>query len=119
MILRVGSWPRTKAGNATEAQIDLRLRGGTVMISRLISPRRDTHQSECDGLDVPVGRERGAGRNDWKGRPYEAVEVAPKHGADESRIFVHDFVSLISLLGGSASPVSGFSLLSGGCVGSA
>jgi hypothetical protein len=29
-----------KAGNATEAQIDLRLRGGTVMISLRISPRR-------------------------------------------------------------------------------
>jgi len=34
----VGSWPRTKAGNATEAQIDLRLRGGTVIMRRLISP---------------------------------------------------------------------------------
>ena len=38
MIRRVGSWPRTNAGNATEAQIDLRLRGGTVMIRRLILP---------------------------------------------------------------------------------
>jgi hypothetical protein len=40
MILRVGSWPRTKAGNATDAVIDLSERGGMLMISRLISPRR-------------------------------------------------------------------------------
>ena len=32
------SWPRIKAGRHTEAQIDLRLRGGTVMINRLVSP---------------------------------------------------------------------------------
>ena len=39
-IRRVGSCPRTKAGKATEAVIDFRFRGGTVMISLRISRRR-------------------------------------------------------------------------------
>src|SRR5581483_1842548 len=33
-----GLWPRYQAGNATEAMIDFRWRGGTVMISRFTSP---------------------------------------------------------------------------------
>jgi GAF domain-containing protein len=63
--LRVGSWPRTKAGKATEAQIDLRLRGGTVMISRLISPRRtrvraNAMASRCQlGLNGALGETTG------------------------------------------------------------
>ena len=40
MILRVGLWPRTNAGNATDAVIDFSDRGGMLMISRLISPQR-------------------------------------------------------------------------------
>jgi hypothetical protein len=40
MMRRVGSCPRTKAGNATEAVIDFSERGGMLMISRLISPQR-------------------------------------------------------------------------------
>jgi hypothetical protein len=35
-----GSWPKAKAGSATETQIDFRLRGGTVIMSRRMSPRR-------------------------------------------------------------------------------
>src|SRR4051812_16125385 len=38
MILRVGSRPSTKAGKQTEAQMDFRLRGGTVTIRRLVLP---------------------------------------------------------------------------------
>src|ERR1700677_109483 len=34
----VGSFPCTKAGKATDAEIDLRLRGGIVMIRRVIRP---------------------------------------------------------------------------------
>ena len=40
MKRRVGSSPRTNAGKATEAVIDLSDRGGMLMISRLILPRR-------------------------------------------------------------------------------
>src|SRR5258708_26963810 len=40
MTRRVGSWPSTKAGNATEAAIDFNDRGGMLMIRRRISPRR-------------------------------------------------------------------------------
>ena len=38
MIFRVGSCPSAKAGKATDEQIDFRLRGGTVMIRRRVSP---------------------------------------------------------------------------------
>ena len=60
--------------------------------------------------------ERGAGRNDGKDRPYEAAEVVLKDRADKSRIYVHDFVSLLSLPGDLASSVSEFSVLPAGCV---
>ena len=40
MMRRDGSWPRRKAGKATEAMIDFSDLGGMLMISRLISPRR-------------------------------------------------------------------------------
>jgi hypothetical protein len=38
MIRLVGSCPSRNAGSATEKMIDLRWRGGTVVISRLIFP---------------------------------------------------------------------------------
>src|SRR5580700_641897 len=40
MICALGLWPRANAGKATAACKDFRDRGGTLMIRRLISPRR-------------------------------------------------------------------------------
>ena len=54
MIRLVGSWPRSQAGSATEAQIDFRLRGGTVMTRRVSAPGRDLGELIGDRLDVPV-----------------------------------------------------------------
>jgi hypothetical protein len=38
MIRRLGSWPSTQAGSATDVQIDFKWRGGIVTIKRLVSP---------------------------------------------------------------------------------
>src|SRR5690348_7466178 len=102
-----------KAGNATEAQIDLRLRGGTVIMRRLISPLRTrvswyAMASMCQlganaSLDETIGK-----------LAREAVEVAAKDRADKSRIYVHDFGSLLSLPRDFASSVSERSVFSAG-----
>ena len=91
MIRRVGSWPRTKAGNATDVQIDLRLRGGTVMIRRLVSPLSTRVRAKAIASMCQFG-EFCTGRNDRKGRLYEAAEVFAKDGSDDLWIVRHDFV---------------------------
>src|SRR5258708_3289421 len=62
MIRRAGSWPKIKAGSHTEAQMDLRLRGGTVMIdeSKKILALLELelamiHQLECGAISGAGG----------------------------------------------------------------
>lgn len=41
-----GLWPNMKAGSATEAHIDLRCRGGILIIRRLILPSAQSYSLE-------------------------------------------------------------------------
>jgi hypothetical protein len=47
MMRLVGSNPRRNAGNATEKMIDLRWRGGTVVVSRVNRPRLMNLRRKC------------------------------------------------------------------------
>ena len=61
----MGSWPSAQAGNAIEAQIDLRERGGCVISSRRFSPAWQrvsswAMASMCQlGLKASLGDEQG------------------------------------------------------------
>ena len=57
MTFLVGSCPSRKAGRATEAQIDLRWRGGMLMISRVVSPLT-TFSRACVTASVDQFREK-------------------------------------------------------------
>src|SRR5829696_4477589 len=74
MMRRVGSWPSTKAGKATEAQMDFRLRGGTVMIKRLILPF-STRSSAGHCRDVPIVLQRLPRRNNPEHHLCKAIKV--------------------------------------------
>ena len=82
---RAGSWPSTKAGRQTEAQMDLRLRGGTVMISRRVSALDHRLQLIAMASRCQFGSSRSR-RHDRKRLLDERVEVS----SDDCRSYLFE-----------------------------
>src|SRR5262245_5262159 len=72
MICALGLCPRSQAGKAMEAQCDLSERGGTLMMRRVVSPRRQASSSEAMSSMCQLGRNGVVGLSSMKLRSMKA-----------------------------------------------
>src|SRR2546423_7437563 len=66
MIWALGLCPRSQAGKAMEVQCDLSERGGTLMMRRVVSPRRQASSSEAMSSMCQLGRNGVCGLSSMK-----------------------------------------------------
>jgi hypothetical protein len=96
-----GLMPKANAGNATVAQIDLRLRGGTVMIRRRISPLSTRVSAYAMALRCQFGASWASGevsgntpgvdhRADWPlgGDPFAGGVDQGRRQSDEATLTI-------------------------------
>ena len=76
----VGSWPKANAGRQTEAQIDFRLRGGIVMMSRRVLPFSTLSSAKAIASRCQFWLEAPTGRHGGEGSLNKGIEITAHNG---------------------------------------